>query len=175
METSETDAAPTLPALVVGSGNRAVKIGGRIDRIDVGQLGGQPVFAVVDYKTGATRSDTLDDIASGHALQLTLYTLAVIRLENRGSGSVTVAGGLLVHSQPGVRAGDQTTQTRRRKMPVLDAAKWDGREKSLDDIVPRLAAAMRGGQIPGRQRRPAVHRLLPVPHRLSRRTNPPTT
>jgi ATP-dependent helicase/DNAse subunit B len=54
-----------------------IRFAGRIDRIDLGQIGGQWVFNVVDYKSGAgSKRTSLDWVRRGHALQLPLYALA---------------------------------------------------------------------------------------------------
>ncbi len=50
---------------------------GRVDRIDLGKVAGQPVFNVVDYKSGKGGSLTDDSITSGVALQLPLYAMAI--------------------------------------------------------------------------------------------------
>jgi hypothetical protein len=58
-------------------GGEIIRFAGRIDRIDVGHIGGQALFNVVDYKSGAgSKRTTLDWVRAGHALQLPLYALA---------------------------------------------------------------------------------------------------
>jgi ATP-dependent helicase/nuclease subunit B len=53
-----------------------IKIAGRIDRIDVGRVGGQTVFNVIDYKSGRRPTLTMDKIESGERLQPALYVMA---------------------------------------------------------------------------------------------------
>ncbi|HTQ39786.1 MAG TPA: PD-(D/E)XK nuclease family protein [Pirellulales bacterium] len=58
-------------------GAETVRLSGRIDRIDIGLVGGHVVFNVLDYKTGGNKKFKLQDFQSGLALQLPLYALAV--------------------------------------------------------------------------------------------------
>ncbi|MSR57540.1 MAG: hypothetical protein EXS05_07695 [Planctomycetaceae bacterium] len=142
------DVAPSLPSLIVGSGDRTVQIGGRIDRIDVGQVAGRTMFTVVDYKTGAPRSDTLEEIAAGRALQLALYTLAVIRLKIVDADPVPVQMGYWYIRKQGFEPAIKLRKPAGGKTPVLEAATWETLEQTLDEIVPRLAAAIRAGKFP---------------------------
>jgi len=61
-------------------GDEVVRLSGRIDRIDIGMVGGEVVFNVIDYKTGTKRGFKKKDIESGQAVQLPLYALAVQEL-----------------------------------------------------------------------------------------------
>jgi len=58
----------------------AIKLSGRIDRIDVGLHDGQVVFNILDYKTSAASRFKPEQIEKGTALQLPLYALAVQEL-----------------------------------------------------------------------------------------------
>lgn len=57
---------------------KKLALAGRIDRIDVGRVGGQEVFRLIDYKSGSKREKP-DEHAEpdGTRLQLELYALAV--------------------------------------------------------------------------------------------------
>lgn len=61
-------------------GDELVRFSGRIDRIDIGMVGGEVAFNVIDYKTGTKRGFKKKDIESGQAIQLPLYALAVQEL-----------------------------------------------------------------------------------------------
>jgi ATP-dependent helicase/nuclease subunit B len=61
-------------------GDELVRFSGRIDRIDIGIMGGEVAFNVIDYKTGTKRGFKKKDIESGQAIQLPLYALAVQEL-----------------------------------------------------------------------------------------------
>ncbi len=58
-----------------------VRFNGRIDRIDLGCVGSQQTFTIVDYKSGKPRAQTkLAAVWAGNALQLPLYALAAQKL-----------------------------------------------------------------------------------------------
>ncbi len=58
-------------------GDEAIRFSGRIDRIDVGRVGGQAVFSIVDYKSGKVGGKSAATaVAEGMLLQLPLYALA---------------------------------------------------------------------------------------------------
>jgi len=61
-------------------GNEIVRFSGRIDRIDIGMVSGEVVFNVIDYKTGSKSAFKTKNAASGQAVQLPLYALAVQEL-----------------------------------------------------------------------------------------------
>jgi ATP-dependent helicase/DNAse subunit B len=61
-------------------GKEIVRFSGRIDRIDIGMVGGEVVFNVIDYKTGTKQGFKKKDVESGRAVQLPLYALAVQEL-----------------------------------------------------------------------------------------------
>ena len=63
-------------------GDETVRFAGRIDRIDLGRLGGQAVFTIVDYKSGAVskRTNLQAVLERATRLQLPLYALAAERL-----------------------------------------------------------------------------------------------
>ena len=66
------------PMLEIGSGDRVVKLRGRIDRIDLLETPSGRFFRVIDYKTGSVPS--LAEVKRGEMLQLILYAIAVERL-----------------------------------------------------------------------------------------------
>jgi ATP-dependent helicase/nuclease subunit B len=136
--------------LVIGSGAEAVRIGGRIDRIDVGRVEGTAAFAVVDYKTGSLRkSQKYDTLESGRWLQVALYTLAVTRLEVVGAGAWPWQMGYWHIREtgfvPDVKPGRSKADG---PLPPLERAVWESLVQTLEQIVPRLAARMRSGQFP---------------------------
>jgi ATP-dependent helicase/DNAse subunit B len=57
-------------------GTEEIRITGRIDRVDVGQVAGQSVFNVIDYKTGRRPTLTVEKMESGERLQPPLYVMA---------------------------------------------------------------------------------------------------
>jgi RecB family exonuclease len=77
------------PRLEIGSGDRVVKLRGKIDRIDLIETTSGRFFRVIDYKTGSV--PTLAEVKRGEMLQLLLYAMAV---ENviLGDGAATPSG-----------------------------------------------------------------------------------
>ena len=94
---SAAGAAGTVP-LVISFGGVEVRIGGRIDRVDVAELDDGLGFWVIDYKTGRSANYSVADLARFVKLQLPLYALAVER--------VFFAGRKARPTRPGVLAGD---------------------------------------------------------------------
>jgi ATP-dependent helicase/DNAse subunit B len=136
--------------LVIGSGADAVRVGGRIDRIDVGRVAGSAVFAVVDYKTGRMRrSPKLDTLESGRWLQVSLYTLAVVRLELAGADARPWQMGYWHIRQTGFAPDVKQGRARAGEaLQPLDQAVWDSLVETLEHIIPRLAAGIRAGRFP---------------------------
>jgi len=66
------------PMLEIGNGERAVKLRGRIDRIDLLESPSGRFFRVIDYKTGSVPA--FAEVKRGEMLQLVLYAMAVERL-----------------------------------------------------------------------------------------------
>jgi ATP-dependent helicase/DNAse subunit B len=71
------------PALEFGGGDGALKLQGKIDRIDVLQGAEGQFFRVIDYKTGAVPS--LAQVKRGEMLQVLLYAMAVENLILNGA------------------------------------------------------------------------------------------
>jgi ATP-dependent helicase/DNAse subunit B len=147
--TGSEPVSENLPPLVFGSGSEAVRVGGRIDRIDVGQVDGRTVYTVIDYKTGRSSREKIDSVESGRKLQLVLYTLAVARLEiagpegkpwQMGYWHVKETGFAPDIKQKGTKAGEP--------LPPLDEAVWQSLVQTLEQVIPRLAAGIRAGRFP---------------------------
>ncbi len=66
--------------LELDAGEETLYFSGRIDRIDVGVCDGEPVFGVIDYKTGGGSKFDARKALRGLSLQLPLYALAVADL-----------------------------------------------------------------------------------------------
>ncbi len=76
-ESEATDPLSTDEPFVLVVGDEVIRLTGRIDRIDVGRVGEQQVFSVVDYKTGSAHELKESEIENGTKLQPILYALAV--------------------------------------------------------------------------------------------------
>jgi RecB family exonuclease len=138
-------AAENLPALVFGDGPNAVRVGGRIDRIDVGEVDGCVVYTVIDYKTGRRSGGKIDSVESGRKLQLALYALAVARLEIAGPAGRPWHMGYWHVKETGFAPETKQKQSKSGEpLPMEDAA-WDALVETLDRLIPRLAGGIRAG------------------------------
>jgi ATP-dependent helicase/DNAse subunit B len=72
--------AEAVGPLVLQADGVEVRVGGRIDRIDVAELEDGVGFWIIDYKTGHSSHYTAADLRVFRRLQLTLYALAVERV-----------------------------------------------------------------------------------------------
>ena len=130
------------PAAVFGTNGDAVRVTGRIDRIDAGLTAEGPAYHVIDYKTGDTPGFRPEHVAAGLRLQLALYAVAAKRL-----GLVEPAAephGLFYWKVGGKGCGSGVTYGGKKTVADL----WDDLPATLDAAVPRLAAAIRGGAFP---------------------------
>jgi RecB family exonuclease len=69
-----------------------VQVTGRIDRIDVAQIGDKFLFNVIDYKSGRRPSLKQEHIATGEHLQLPIYVEAAQALLFEGNARPAAAG-----------------------------------------------------------------------------------
>ncbi|MEX2186427.1 MAG: PD-(D/E)XK nuclease family protein [Pirellulales bacterium] len=147
---SLTDPLSTPTPLVLRRGDEEIRIGGRIDRIDMAVEGetDAAMFGIVDYKTGnpikkKSRAEMADD---GRRLQLDLYALAVeqVLLADRSaigvhSGYWHVAANGFDVWQSMHEASDATW------WPTED---WTRRRVRLVELVFSLVRGIRDGQFP---------------------------
>ncbi len=87
-EDEDADEHSTRTPLVLTEGEETIRVAGRVDRVDVGDCKGTPVFNVIDYKSGSTVKDKQEQIEAGLALQLPLYALAMQELGLVAEGAV---------------------------------------------------------------------------------------
>jgi ATP-dependent helicase/DNAse subunit B len=76
----DTAAARSQSPLVLHDGDRTIGLSGRVDRIDLGTVGENTVFNVLDYKTGSATQFSAESAARGLTLQLPLYAMAAEEL-----------------------------------------------------------------------------------------------
>jgi ATP-dependent helicase/nuclease subunit B len=133
-------------SLTFGSGENQTFVQGRIDRIDIGQVNNQPVFNVIDYKSGKPPRFSLDDVSTGRAIQLVLYTLAVQRLDLAGPDAKPFLMGYWSIRETGFVGGMKGS--RKTKLEPLDAAVLQSLEAMLEEVIPKLAAGIRSGIFP---------------------------
>lgn len=137
------EAEPQHEPIVFGADDQAVRVRGRIDRVDVGTVAGQTVFTVIDYKTGRPPKSNEAELQTGRAIQLALYALAVRRLGLAGPDAVPFQMGYWLLKETGFKRGYQRES---KSFDGLDAAAIDSLEQILDDVIPKLAEGLRSGK-----------------------------
>jgi len=142
----DDEPASSLDGLRFGEGPGETRIGGRIDRIDVGEHEERPVFNVIDYKTGKPPRFSLDDVAHGTSLQLALYLFAVLRLSLAGRDARPFLMGYWSLRESGFQ--NAIKGTRKNQVAALSNEMIGELESILHDVVPRLAAGIRHGLFP---------------------------
>ncbi|MBC8114724.1 MAG: PD-(D/E)XK nuclease family protein [Candidatus Saccharimonas sp.] len=134
---------PHYDPIVFGDEDYAVRVRGRIDRVDVGTVAGQTVFTVIDYKTGRPPKSNEAELQTGRAIQLALYALAVRRLGLAGPEAVPFQMGYWLLKETGFKRGYQRET---KSFDGLDAAVIDSLEQILDGLIPKLAEGLRSGK-----------------------------
>jgi ATP-dependent helicase/DNAse subunit B len=142
------DPLSTPSAFELRCGEVVVRLSGRIDRLDVGMVGGRVVFNVLDYKIGAANHFRREDIESGAILQLPLYAMAVQDLLLASENAVPWAGGYWHVKDGGYRAKHALKFHERAGGSVRPTEAWDRLRTELIDRVGRIVNAVRGGQFP---------------------------
>lgn len=128
-----------------GPPDQPVQIQGKIDRIDVGTVKGEPVYNIVDYKTGTVHRFNQEDFESGRALQLPVYLLTVQRLGLAGEHAKPFQMGFWGLKETGFVTG---LKDNKRKMAGLEEAVLDGLKNHLDQLLPRLVRQLQNAEFP---------------------------
>jgi hypothetical protein len=136
--------APTAP-LVLRAGDIEVRISGRIDRVDVAELGDGLGFWVIDYKTGRSANYTATDLAGFRKLQLTLYALAVesVLLAGRNARPLGLAYWLVSEGGPKVALPGRGVAGW-----LEDTRRWPAVRAALVGWVAELVRHIRRGAFP---------------------------
>jgi ATP-dependent helicase/DNAse subunit B len=134
-------------ALRIAADGGEVRVGGRIDRVDLAELpDGGVGFWVIDYKTGRSANYSAADLTSLRRLQLTLYALAVERvfLAGRPARPLGLAYWLVTDTGPKsvLPAGRQPTAW------LGSADSWHAFRARLERWVAGLASHIRAGDFP---------------------------
>ena len=120
-----------------------VRIGGRIDRVDVAELENELGFWIIDYKTGSASHYSAADLVEFRRLQLPLYALAVqdVVLAGKQARPLGLAYWLVTDKgpKPVLPGGKQVTSW------LTDAARWQQVREQLRNWVAKLAEHIRGG------------------------------
>lgn len=134
----------TRPPLAIGHGAQQVLLRGRIDRIDVGRVSGQPVFTIIDYKTGRRPDAKEPDLQAGRRLQLVLYAVAARRLGLVPADASPYQLGYWCLKETGFRSGLPGRNA--AKFQAIDNATWTALEQIVDETIPQLVAGLRAGE-----------------------------
>ncbi|MHB1561481.1 MAG: PD-(D/E)XK nuclease family protein, partial [Isosphaeraceae bacterium] len=118
------------PWLELGRGARAVRLQGKIDRIDIVNGPDGPAFRVIDYKSGHGPSAT--EVRNARKLQLPLYAMAVERLDL---------------TEQGLALGDVGYWALREKgYTAIAFEAWDAVQAELESYVGSLVDRLRRGE-----------------------------
>lgn len=139
-EEGENPASPA-PTVEFGTGDATIRVRGRIDRIDIGDVDGAPVFTIIDYKLAKNLPCfSEDDFNTGKALQLLVYAAVVQKLELVTGDLYQVGYWGLENS--GFKMG---IKTGKRSLIPIDAELRDSLQEQIAAILHRLAESIRAG------------------------------
>jgi ATP-dependent helicase/nuclease subunit B len=134
------------PPLVIEADGIAVRLGGRIDRVDVAEAEAGTFFWIVDYKTGRSLNYSAASLRTFERLQLTLYALAAERVlfAGRGARPLGLAYWLVTDAGPKVvLPGD-----RKHHGWFKSADEWAKVRRLLEGLVADLVKHARAGDFP---------------------------
>jgi ATP-dependent helicase/DNAse subunit B len=140
------DATSAPGPLVLGEGADAVRLAGRIDRIDVGAADGRPVFGIVDYKTGSDHGYRApkDGRINPTRMQLEIYAMAVERLLMTDAQPIG-CGYWFVRSKGYKKWLDLSGQLHQAS---TQGTAWERRKEALTATILGLARGIRNGEFP---------------------------
>jgi ATP-dependent helicase/DNAse subunit B len=133
--------------LVIRVGEIEVRIGGRIDRVDLTEVGEAVGFWVIDYKTGRAANYSAAQVERFEKLQLPLYALAVERvlLKDRPARPLGLAYWLVTDTGP----KPMLPSGKRSLLAWLsDPGRWAKFREQLEAWVARLVGHIRTGDFP---------------------------
>jgi ATP-dependent helicase/nuclease subunit B len=130
-------------ALVIRAGDVEVRLGGRIDRIDLAEGPDGPVFWVIDYKTGRGSYYTSGDLETFRKLQLPLYALAVERVFLAGRAGRPAALAYWMVAEDGPK---RVLPSKRGRL--ASAAVWPAYRERLEAWVAEVVGRVRAGDFP---------------------------
>jgi ATP-dependent helicase/nuclease subunit B len=145
---SGTPAAATAPPLELTSDGETVRLGGRIDRIDLGEVDGQAIFNILDYKTGSSTRFKMEDCLRGTVLQLPLYALAARELILGDRDALPWQAGYWYVSNGGFKPKQALIMNERVNGRLKPTETWETIHGRLSGLVVGLVRAIRQGQFP---------------------------
>ncbi|MCA8987143.1 MAG: PD-(D/E)XK nuclease family protein, partial [Planctomycetaceae bacterium] len=143
---AERETSQKLPAVPFGPAENPVYVEGRIDRIDVTTQGERTYFSLIDYKTGALPDVSDKLVERGISLQLTLYTIAIVRLELLGPGAVPWQIGYWDLKEKGFQR--KMTNLRKKNIDPLGQEFVDRMSETLDRVLPEIISRLRKAEFP---------------------------
>jgi ATP-dependent helicase/DNAse subunit B len=144
----ESDKLRTSQPLELKVADQTIRISGRIDRVDLGQIAGQAVFHVIDYKSSTKVDFKPEMIASGERLQLPLYALALEQLLLADRGAIPWRASYWLVKEKGVRHRAMLDFHELVDGQIQPTEAWQAVREQLLEIVARLVKGIRGGQFP---------------------------
>jgi hypothetical protein len=142
----EVDSQSTPEPLVLPLDGATVKLSGRIDRIDIGTFGGQLVFNIVDYKSGAAKSPPRQPVIDGTALQLELYAIAAQDLLFASLGALPLEGGYWFIRDKGYKKWLRLQDSVEGQLQPTD--EWTLRHAQVKEKVAEIVRGIRSAQFP---------------------------
>jgi RecB family exonuclease len=143
-------AAPsTTETLDFDRDGHVVHIAGRIDRIDLGMVGGESAITVIDYKTGGKIAVTAESVRAGLTLQLPLYSLAATELLLPDRDALPWQAGYWYIRDHGFATKKPPLQMYCEKDGRIEIdPQWEEIRDALGDVVVALVRSMRRGRFP---------------------------
>ncbi len=133
-------------------GRERLRFAGQIDRIDVGRVGGQVVFNVIDYKTSASARVKDEQIASGMQIQLPLYAMAVAELLLADEQAAPLSAGYWSIRGKGfglgLRSGGPLAIGEIKNGRVQFSARWTDLRETLLGRIGEIVTGIRHGWFP---------------------------
>ena len=134
-----------LEAALIGTPPDAVRLIGRIDRVDVRRLGEWTVFRVIDYKTGTVPSAAR--VNTGREVQLPIYALLVERILSVSGEVLPETTGYWELKKKGYRPVLKCWKFDGKRL-VSDGTDWADFKRKFEDYLVRIVAAIRRGEFP---------------------------
>lgn len=145
----ESPASVDEPFLLDLGDGMVVRLGGRIDRVDVGQVGQTPVFQIIDYKSAASFSMKPQEVEDGRKLQPPLYAMAAAQLigsEQTPAAPLRVGYWVLRASGFSDRTTRQLFEVEAGEVQPTDS--WRELQPILRQRVRELVEGVRGAEFP---------------------------
>ncbi len=142
------EALSTERPLEIQIDGQTTRIAGRIDRIDVGEVGGRAIFNIIDCKTGSSARFSADAVASGKLLQLPLYAMAVEELLLADRQATAWQAGYWEIQGAGFKARQALRMHAYVEGRLRPEPEWEQLRTTVARTIGALLASMREGRFP---------------------------